>query len=97
MVEKKKPYKSKVERDIMMHEDIRVSGIQGGKVLGNNLALFSFIIGLPLLIIGLIGLISMVFDLGFPVNDATIILLLIVLSTGSLFTIGGYFLYRDKS
>ena len=35
----KKPYKTKIERDIQHSEDIKVSGIQGGKVIGNNLTL----------------------------------------------------------
>jgi len=92
----KKPYKNKIERDVKMHDDIRVSGLQGGKVLGNKLALFSLIIGIPLLLIGLYGLLSMVFDLGFPKNTATLILVLVVLSLGSLLTIGGYFLHKEK-
>ena len=92
-MEEKKPWKTKVERDIIMHEDIKVSGLQGGKALGDNLALFSFIMGIPLLLVGLYGLFNMILDLGFPMNSATLILVFIVLSLGSLFTIGGYFLY----
>ncbi len=91
-----KPYKTKIERDIKMHEDIRVSGLQGGKVLGHHLALFSFVMGIPLLLTGLYGLFNMALGLGFPMNDATVILVLVVLSLGSLFTIGGYFLYKDN-
>jgi len=90
----KKPYKTKVERDIQISEDIKVSGIQGGKVIGNNLALFSFIIGIPLLILGAISLINIIFDLGFPRNSAVIILVLLVTAIGSLLTIGGYFLSK---
>jgi len=90
----KKTWKTKIERDVLMHDDIRVSGLQGGKILGNKLALFSFIIGIPLLLIGLFGFFSMVFDLGFPVNTATIIMVLVVLAMGSLLTIGGYFLCK---
>ena len=92
----KKPWKTRIERDIIMHEDIKTSGLQGGKILGDKLALFSFIMGIPLLLIGLYGLINMIFDLGFPKNTAIIILVLIVLALGSLFTLGGYFLYKDK-
>ena len=92
----KKSYTTQVERDIKMHEDIRVSGLQGGKILGQNLALFSFVMGLPLILIGLYGLFSMIFDLGFPMNSATLILVFVVLSLGSLFTIGGYFLYKGN-
>ena len=92
-MEKKKPWKTPIERDIMMHEDIKVSGLQGGKILGEKLSLFSFIIGIPLLGIGLYGLCSMVLDLGFPMNTATLILVMVVIALGSLFTLGGYLLY----
>ena len=85
-----------MERDIIMHEDIKVSGLQGGKILADKLALFSFIIGTPLLLIGLYGLFSMILDLGFPQNTATLILVFIVISLGTLFTIGGYFLYKQN-
>jgi len=94
LMEDKKPWKTRMERDIIMHEDIKVSGLQGGKVLGDNLALFSFIMGIPLLLIGLYGLFNMILDLGFPMNSATLIIVFIVLSLGSLFTIGGYFLCK---
>ena len=95
-MENKKPWKTKIERDVIMHEDIKVSGLQGGKIIANKLALFSFIMGIPLLLIGLYGLFSMIFDLGFPMNTATLILVLVVISLGSLFTIGGYFLYKNN-
>lgn len=94
-MENTEPYKNKIERDVKFSEDIKVSGLQGGKVIGNNLALFSFIMGIPLLLIGLYGLFSMVFDMGFPNNSATLILVLVVLALGSLFTVGGYFLYKN--
>ena len=94
---KKKQWKAtKVERDIIMHDDIRVSGLQGGKIIGNKLALFSFIMGIPLLLIGLFGLSIMIFDLGFPMNNAVLLLVLVVIALGSLFTIGGYLLYKEK-
>ena len=79
-----------------MHNDIKVSGLQGGKIIGNKLALFSFIMGIPLLLVCLYGRISMIFDLGFPSNNAVLILVLIVIALGTLFTIGGYFLYKEK-
>jgi hypothetical protein len=93
---KKKPWKTKIERDIIMHEDIKVSGLQGGKIIAEKLALFSFIVGIPLLLIGLYGLFNMILNLGFPMHNATLILVLVVISLGSLFTIGGYFLYKGK-
>jgi hypothetical protein len=92
----KKHWKTRMERDIIMTEDIKVSGLQGGKVIANKLALFSLIMGIPLLLIGLYGLFSMVFDLGFTMNSANLILVLIVISLGGLFTLGGCLLYWDK-
>ena len=87
-MDKKKPYTTKMERDIQMAEDIKVSGLQGGKILGEKLWLFSFIMGIPQLLIGLYGLCSMLLDLGFPMNTATLILVMVVLALGSLFTLG---------
>ena len=77
-----------------MSEDIKESGLQGGKVLGNHLALFSFIIGIPLLILGLFAIANMLLGLGFPTNNAIIILVFVVTSIGILMTIGGYFLVK---
>ena len=34
---KKKPWKSRIERDIMLHKDIKEAGLQGGKALGQVL------------------------------------------------------------
>ena len=42
----KKPYKNKVERDIQFSNDVKVSGLEGGKVIGENLSLLSFILGI---------------------------------------------------
>ena len=95
-MENKKPWKTRVERDIIMHEDLRESGLQGGKVIADKLTLFSFIIGIPLLVTGLYGLFSMILDLGFPMNSATIILVSIVLSLGILLTFAGFSLYKHK-
>ena len=75
---------------------ISESGVQGGNIIGEKIVLFSFIIGIPLLIIGIYGIISMIFDLGFPTNMATIILVLIVFIIGLLMTIGGYNFYQLK-
>ena len=90
---KKKPWKTRVERDIKFSKDIKEAGLQGGKTIGNNLSLLSFIIGIPLFIIGLYAIISMLFGLGFPINMATIILVLLVNVIGLLLIIGGYFVY----
>jgi hypothetical protein len=34
---KKKPWKSRLERDIMLHKDISEAYTQGGKALGNTI------------------------------------------------------------
>ena len=74
---------------------ISESGTQGGKALGDNIVLFSFIIGIPLLVIGLYALFSIL--LGFyPSNTAIIILVILVNVIGLLMTIGGYSIYRTK-
>ena len=94
--EKKKPWKTRMERDIMFSKDIKEAGLQGGKVIGDKLSLLSFIIGIPLLIIGLYGLFSMSFGFGFPMNMANIILVLLVNIIGLLLIIGGYFLFSGS-
>ena len=88
---------SKDKRSVIMSDEyLSESGIQGGNVLGEHLALFSFIIGIPLLIIGMYGLLSILFDWGFPTNNAIIILVLLVITIGLLMTIGGFNIYRIK-
>jgi len=94
--EKKKPWKTRMERDIIMHKDIKESGLQGGKVIGDNLSLLAFIIGIPMLIIGMYPLISILLGFGFPINLANIILILLVNVIGLLLIIGGYFIYRGS-
>ena len=81
---------------IMSDKYISESGVQGGNILGEKIVLFSFIIGIPLLVIGIYGLISILFGLGFPNNMATIILVLVVFIIGMLMTIGGYNFYKEK-
>lgn len=73
------------------------SGTQGGKAISEHISLASFIGGIPLLIIGLISLIAIFLDLGFPTNTAVIIWALLVTIIGFLLVIGGYFNYRDKN
>ena len=93
--DKKKTWKTKVERDVIMHKDLKESGLQGGKVIGNNLSLISFIIGMPLLILGIYGLI-MLFGFGYNLNLANIILVILVIIIGALLTIGGYIIHRGN-
>ncbi|HUS99127.1 MAG TPA: hypothetical protein VMY59_02270 [Candidatus Thermoplasmatota archaeon] len=82
--------------NIELDRSIRDSGVQGGKIIGERLPLGSFIIGIPLLIIGLYALFSMLFGFGFPTNTATIILVLLVIVIGLLSIVGGYSIYRAK-
>jgi len=72
------------------------SGLQGGKILGDHITLASFIIGIPFLIIGLIAMIGIIFDLGFPNNAAIIIAVLLITVIGLLLVIGGYAMYKTK-
>jgi hypothetical protein len=81
---------------IMSDKYISESGVQGGKILGEHLALGSFIVGIPLLIIGLYAIFSMLLGL-FPTNTAIIILVLLVTVMGVLLIIGGYFIYISKN
>ena len=81
---------------IMSDRYISESGVQGGKIVGEKLALGSFIIGIPLLIMGLIALFSTLFGFVSPRPMADIILFLLVTVIGLLLTISGYFIYKDK-
>ncbi len=89
-------HRNNIERDIFMSEDIKESGLQGGKVIGDKLSLFSFIIGIPLLIIGLYGLLSIIFNVDFPINLANVILIIILVSIGLLMIIGGCIIRKNK-
>ena len=93
--DKKKPWKTRMERDIIHHRNLKESGLQGGKAIGDNLPLISFIIGLPLFLIGLYAIISIIFGFGFPLNLATLILVIIVTIIGLTMCIGGYFINKS--
>ena len=82
---------------IMSDKYISESGVQGGKIIGEHLALGSLIFGIPMLIIGLYGLINMLLGWGSPTNSAIIILVLLVIFIGLLMTLGGYSIYRSKN
>jgi hypothetical protein len=88
--------KKSEEYTIELDKNIRDSGIQGGKIIGEKLSIGSFLIGIPLLIVGLYALFSMLFGFGFPTNPATIFLVLLVIVIGLLSIIGGYSIYRTK-
>jgi len=86
--------------NIELDKNIRDSGVQGGKIIGEKLSLGSFIIGIPLLIIGLFSLFNMLFGSGFP-KDMHIMLVLfspqsLAIVIGLLLIIGGYSLYRTQ-
>jgi len=93
-MEKKKPWKTRVERDVILHDEISKSGVHGGKIIGEKLYILSLIGGIIFLLIGIYAIMSMLFGWGFPVNSATVILALVVIGIGSLTTLGGYFLYK---
>jgi hypothetical protein len=82
---------------IMSDKYLSESGVQGGKVIGEHIALGSLIFGIPLFVIGLWALINMLFGEGFPTNSAVIILVLLVIVIGLLLIIGGYNIYRTKN
>lgn len=75
---------------------ISESGVQGGKILGKHIVLGSLIFGIPFLIIGIYGIISILFDLGFPNNMAMIILVILIFIIGLLLIIGAYNIHRTK-
>ena len=92
----KKPWKNKVERDIIMHDDLRKSGLQGGHVIAEHLSLFSFIFGIPLLLIGLYAIVNMLLDWGFPINNATIIMVILVIIIGLISIFAGFTLRYNR-
>jgi hypothetical protein len=101
VMEKETMNKEKSEDyNIELDKNIRDSGVQGGKIIGEKLSLGSFIIGIPLFTIGIFSLFYMLFISGFP-KDMPIILVLFspqLLATviGLLLIIGGYAIYRAK-
>jgi hypothetical protein len=82
--------------NIELDENLRDSGVQGGKIIAEHLALGSFIFGIPFLIMGLYAFCSMLFGFGFTTKTADIILALLVTIIGVLLIIGGYSIYRTK-
>ena len=81
---------------IMSDKYLRESGVQGGKVIGDHIVLGSLLFGIPLLIIGIIAIIGMVFNVGFPTHAAGIIGALLVFIIGLLLVLGGYNIYQVK-
>lgn len=85
---------SKDNTVIMSDKYLTESGTQGGKALGDNLSLFSFIIGIPLLLVGIFGFFSILYNSSFESNMAIILLVVLFLIIGCLMTLGGYFLQK---
>ncbi|MDG6229265.1 MAG: hypothetical protein QCH96_04815 [Candidatus Thermoplasmatota archaeon] len=85
---------SKDNTVIMSDKYLTESGTQGGKILGDNLSLFSFVIGIPLLLVGIFGVFSILYNSNFESNMAIIILVVLFLIIGCLMTLGGYFLRK---
>ena len=84
------------EYNIELDKNLRDSGVQGGKIIGEHLALGSFIFGVSFLVIGLYALFSMLFGFGFPTNTASIIGALLAFVIGLLLIISGYSIHRAK-
>ena len=80
---------------IMSDKYISESGVQGGKVIGEHIVLGSFIVGIPLLLIGLYAIFSILLG-SFPTNTAIIILVILINFIGVLMIIGGYSIYLTK-
>ena len=92
-----KKTKTKDNTVIMSDKYISESGVQGGKIIGEHIALGSLIFGIPLLTIGTYALLNILFGWGFPTNNAIIILVFLVIIIGLLMTIGGYSIYITKN
>ena len=92
-----KEYDSKKSRAVIISDKyISESGVQGGKAVAEHISLLSLILGIPFLIIGVITLIGIFFNLGFPSNAAIIIGAVLITIIGLLLTIGGYFVSSSK-
>lgn len=88
------------EYNIDSDKDIRVSGTQGGKIIGEKLGLFSLIIGIPLFAIGIFTLLYMVLVSGFPENWPIALYFFgpqsLAVIIGFFAIIAGYVMYKDE-
>ncbi len=82
---------------IMSDKYVSESGLQGGKAISDHISLLSLIIGIPLLLIGIYGMLNMVLGWGYPTNGPIFIMVVLVLIIGLLMTLGGYSLYKKKN
>lgn len=72
------------------------SGLQGGKVLGKHMYLVCFVLGIPFLGIGLIALVGIAFEFGFPSNSAFVLASVLITVIGGLLVFSGYSLCQSK-
>ena len=82
---------SKNHRAVIMSDKyISESGVQGGKVIADHITLASYILGIPLLLLGVYAITSILFNLGFPRHAAGIIAAVLVFIIGLLLVVGAY-------
>jgi hypothetical protein len=73
---RKKQWKSRMKRDILLVKEIIESGLQGGEVIWDLLSFLAYIIGISLLIIGIYTIFYMLFGFRFPKMTEIILVLL---------------------
>ncbi len=82
------------KRGVMMSDKyLSESGLQGGKVLGIHMWLVCFVVGIPFFIVGLIALVGVSFEVGFPTNSAFVFASVLVTVIGALLIFSGYSLH----
>ena len=88
---------SEVDKTVVMSDEfLNESGLQGGKIIGEHLALGSLIVGIPFFLMGLYVLVNIFLDLGFPTNTAIIIGGVLIFIIGVMLIIGGFLIYTGK-
>ena len=92
--------KTSKEYHIESDKYIRVSGTQGGKIIGEKFSLVCFIIGVPLFAIGVFTLLYFIFVSGFPENWPIALYFFgpqsLAIIIGLFSIISGYILYKEK-
>ena len=91
-MDKESPEEYTIESD----SNLRESGVQGGKIIGEHLALGCFLLGIPFLLMGVYALVNMVFCFGYPTNTALLIGVLLIIVIGTLLIIGGYTIQKTS-
>lgn len=85
------------KRGVMMSDKyLSESGLQGGKVLGIHLWLVCLVGGIPFFSIGVIALIGVVFEVGFPTNSAFVFASVLLTVIGALLMFSAYSLHYSK-